>query len=205
MKILTKVAFAVLVALTLVACKPPTGGDTSDPAAPTTPTTPTTPTYTVSFNTGGTSIPSQTVTKGASATTPDVPTKTGYSFVGWYTDSTFTTAYDFSTAITADVTVYANWTVKEYNVTLNLDYTNEDWRFDSPIISQTKIPGIQGYRYTMKLKYGETLPTPTYVGTYEHAPRFLGWSVIGAAIDPMKYTIDFESTLYIHVKNYPYQ
>lgn len=65
---------------------------------------------TVSFDTdGGTAIPDQTVRSGATAEEPADPTKTGYDFKGWYKEDTFTTAFDFSTAITADTTVYAKF------------------------------------------------------------------------------------------------
>ena len=68
--------------------------------------------YTVTFDTdGGTSIPSQSVRSGNKATQPTNPTKSGYTFGGWYKEDTFTTAFDFDDAIVADTTVYAKFTV----------------------------------------------------------------------------------------------
>ena len=68
--------------------------------------------YTVSFNTdGGTAIPSQSVRSGNKATKPADPTKSGYTFGGWYKEDTFTTTFDFATeTIAADTTVYAKFT-----------------------------------------------------------------------------------------------
>lgn len=67
---------------------------------------------TVTFDTdGGTAIPSQEVRSGATATQPADPTKSGYTFGGWYKEDTFTTVFDFDDAITADTTVYAKFTV----------------------------------------------------------------------------------------------
>lgn len=43
-------------------------------------------------------------------TQPQTPTKTGYDFMGWYTDAACTTAYDFSTQQTSDLTLYAHFT-----------------------------------------------------------------------------------------------
>ena len=68
-------------------------------------------TFTVTFNTnGGSAVASQTVADGSKATKPADPTKDGYTFDGWYQDATFTVAFDFSSAITADITLYAKWT-----------------------------------------------------------------------------------------------
>lgn len=68
--------------------------------------------YTVSFDTdGGSTVESQTVVTGNKATKPAVnPTKKGYNFVGWYTDNTYTTEFDFeNTIITDNTTIYAKF------------------------------------------------------------------------------------------------
>jgi len=68
-------------------------------------------TYTVTFNTnGGSNVVSQKVKYGADADEPDDPTLDGYSFDGWYSDSGFSKAYDFSTEVTANIALYAKWT-----------------------------------------------------------------------------------------------
>lgn len=68
--------------------------------------------YTVSFDTdGGSTVETQTVVTGNKATKPAVnPTKKGYNFVGWYTDNTYTTEFDFENAIIRDnTTIYAKF------------------------------------------------------------------------------------------------
>lgn len=68
--------------------------------------------YTVSFDTdGGSTVESQTVVTGNKATKLAVnPTKKGYNFVGWYTDNTYTTEFDFeNTIITDNTTIYAKF------------------------------------------------------------------------------------------------
>ena len=68
--------------------------------------------YTVSFDTdGGTAIADQSVRDGQKAEKPDDPTKSGYTFGGWYKENTFTTVFDFDDPITADTTIYAKFTV----------------------------------------------------------------------------------------------
>ncbi len=67
--------------------------------------------YTVTFNVdGGSEIKSQTVKEGAKAEKPATnPTKEGYEFEGWFSDTAKTTAFDFNTVIKADTTIYAKW------------------------------------------------------------------------------------------------
>lgn len=68
--------------------------------------------YTVSFDTdGGSTVESQTVVTGNKATKPtSTPTKKGYNFVGWYTDNTYTTEFDFENTIIIDnTTIYAKF------------------------------------------------------------------------------------------------
>lgn len=67
-------------------------------------------TYTVIFNTnGGNNIVSQNIVAGNKITQPVNPTKTGYSFSGWYGDSGLTQPYNFSNAVNSNMTIYAKW------------------------------------------------------------------------------------------------
>ena len=64
----------------------------------------------VKFDTqGGSSVNGQTPASGSTVTKPTDPTREGYTFAGWYTDESCTKAYDFSVAVTADMTLYAKW------------------------------------------------------------------------------------------------
>jgi uncharacterized repeat protein (TIGR02543 family) len=80
----------------------------------------------VSFDLGGhgAPIPDQSVADGDPATEPTPPSATGYTFGGWYTDTSPTDPYDFSTAVTAPVTLHARWTIKQY--TVSFDPANGD-------------------------------------------------------------------------------
>lgn len=69
----------------------------------------------VSFETGeGSKVDSQTTADGKLVKPAD-PTRDGYTFGGWYTDEACTQAYDFSTPVTADLTLYAKWTKNAVN------------------------------------------------------------------------------------------
>lgn len=69
-------------------------------------------TYTVAFDTnGGSAVAPVTVDTGSTVTKPADPTKSGYTFGGWYKDSTLQTPWDFANGtVTADTTLYAKWT-----------------------------------------------------------------------------------------------
>ena len=63
---------------------------------------------------GGSTVLPQYVLSGDQADMPVSPTKDGYWFTGWYADSGFTTLFDFDSAVTADTTVYAQWSVPDF-------------------------------------------------------------------------------------------
>lgn len=68
----------------------------------------------VSFNAGeGSKVDFQTTAANGSVAKPADPTREGYTFAGWYTDEACTEAYDFSVAVTADMTLYAKWVKNE--------------------------------------------------------------------------------------------
>ena len=66
--------------------------------------------YEVSFITEHGKTPtSQNVPYNKTATDPGTLTEEGYTFIGWYTDDTYDTEFNFSTPITGDTKVYAKW------------------------------------------------------------------------------------------------
>ena len=67
--------------------------------------------YTVTYESnGGSTVPSQTVKYNETANKPANPTKSGYTFAGWYTEEKLTNKYDFATPVTGNITLYAKWT-----------------------------------------------------------------------------------------------
>lgn len=105
-------------------------------------------TYTVSFDsTGGSSVSSITVAYGSNYGSLSTPTKTGYTFNGWYTASSGGTQVAPSTKATSasDHTLYAQWTANSYTLTFNANGGS---------VSTT----------SKSIKYGDaygSLPTPT--------------------------------------------
>lgn len=81
-------------------------------------------TCTVTFNanyTGSTYSQTRTETFGSNYTLPTAPTRTGYTFAGWYKETGFTNQVTASTAVSneSNHTLYAKWTAKTYTVTFN--------------------------------------------------------------------------------------
>ncbi len=98
MKKILLTSLALLAVITLSACKPKE--------------------FTVTFDTqGGTAVEAVVVVDGEVVAKPEAnPTKdaegedSAWSFTDWYTDAAGTTAFDFTTPIEADTTLYAGWT-----------------------------------------------------------------------------------------------
>ena len=64
---------------------------------------------------GGSATGDQTPASGSTVAKPADPTRDGYTFAGWYTDKAYTKAYDFSSPVTADMTLYAKWVKNAVN------------------------------------------------------------------------------------------
>ena len=111
------------------------------------------PKYTVTFDSNGGSAvaPITDLLTGSTILAPTAPTRTGYTFGGWYKDSGLTDDWVFATdTVTANTTLFAKWTANTYNITYNLD-------------SGTNHPGNSStYTYAT----GLTLQNPTKSGSY---------------------------------------
>lgn len=77
------------------------------PSTPTKPEEPTVTKYTVTFDSdGGSSVSKQTVVSGKTATKPSNPTRSGYTFKGWYLNGA---EYNFPSKVTKNITLTAKW------------------------------------------------------------------------------------------------
>lgn len=85
--------------------------------------------YTVDFNSnGGTDVDPVEGEFGSTIEEPTEPTRTGYTFEGWYQDDDdFEEAWDFAsnTVPAENETLYANWAINTYEVTFT-DYDNTE-------------------------------------------------------------------------------
>ena len=84
----------------------------------------------VTFNSNnGSEVPTQYAKDGGKITRPEDPTREGFTFLGWY-DASYSTAYDFDTPVTQDVTLYAKWqatssSAETVTITLNYNYDSK--------------------------------------------------------------------------------
>ncbi len=78
--------------------------------------------YTLTFDTkGGSEIDALTLDFGSELTAPEPPTKTGYTFAGWYSDENYSEKFIFDIVEAQDITIYAKWNIITYKITYHLD------------------------------------------------------------------------------------
>ncbi|MDR3324708.1 MAG: InlB B-repeat-containing protein, partial [Spirochaetaceae bacterium] len=81
------------------------------------------PPFTVTFDANGGSVSPTSATVTYPATTvvnlPTAPTRTGYNFTIWQDGNG--TVFEADTSVTANITVYAQWTPKQTTITFNLN------------------------------------------------------------------------------------
>ena len=137
---------------------------------------------TITLNPNGGTLPEYSLVEGAAL---PIPTKTGYTFAGWYENPGFggSPVTDVPTGSTVGLTFYAKWTPNAYTVTFDANGGS---------VSQTSAVTVAG-----KLT---SLPTPAYDG-YD----FLGWFTDKEGGDKVTTDTVFtaDSVIYAHWQNIP--
>lgn len=125
--------------------------------------------YTLTFNPNGGSVSptSKSVAYGSQYGTLPTPTRTGYTFTGWYTAATGGTKVSTTTTMGAgNATIYAQWALTNYSITYNLNGgTNPSGVATSYNITSSTI----------------TLPTPSRNG-YSFGGWYTSSSLSGTAV-----------------------
>ena len=162
-----------------------------------------TDTYTVTFDAqGGSTVASQDVAKNGKVTKPTDPTRTGYTFGGWYKEAACTTAWNFDTdTVTGNITLYAKWTPVKKNYTITLNPAGGTLPADQPSTLTTnddgklaklpKEPTRTDYKF---LRW--TTSTGTEVTTdlvfNSNATIYAQWQKADGGADDQTYTISFD-------------
>ena len=158
------------------------------------PSNPVEDTYTVTFDYNYDDkgeYESVTAKAGETAVEPDDPTREGYTFGGWYTESDGGSKFDFDTEISADLTLYAKWNIESSGggggggsssggegtgVQPNTTYT---------VTFDTQVEGLTVESQTVKA--GETINEPE--DPEREGYTFMGW------IDEEGYIFEFDEAL----------
>ena len=143
--------------------------------------------YTVTFDSdGGSEVKSQEVSDGEKANEPDAPTKTGYTFGGWFVK---TTEWNFlAYTVTENVTLKAKWIANEYTLKFNSNGGNEIADMVVTYNSDYILPEPTKENYVfLGWKEGETV--------YEQSGKWQKTSgaTLTAEWDILRYTITFEN------------
>ena len=135
-------------------------------------------TYTITYNTNGGSAIADASVKAGNAITLPTPTRSGYTFEGWYSDSALTSKVTSPYTPTKSITLYAKWTENAA---------------DTYIITYNTNGGNNLANSTVKAGSSVTLPTPTRSGY-----NFAGWYTDSGLKDKVAspYTPTADVTLY---------
>src|SRR5574344_400692 len=111
------------------------------------------PIVTLNYKNGSATV-NQTVDYGTKFAQPTDPTMTGYTFGGWYASSNFSgSIFNFTAALTSDVTLYAKWTANQYTVTLDdqspttAGQGSVNATYDAAMPQLTTLPAKTGYTF----------------------------------------------------------
>jgi uncharacterized repeat protein (TIGR02543 family) len=103
--------------------------------------------YTVTFNNNGGDTAAVPAAKTVASpavnvdTLPVPPARSGYTFVGWYTQADGGSEFTTMTTVSGNITVYARWTGETYTVTFKSNYdTNETLYTETVTVPATTIP-----------------------------------------------------------------
>ena len=141
--------------------------------------------YTITFNSNdGTSVESQNVNAGEKLKEPTpAPTREGFTFDGWYEDSTFSTKFNFDTPITDNMTLYAKWTENKYTLTFDANGGSG---------TMTSVTDLTG-EYTL----------PANEFTAPSGKQFKGWSLTTDGAIVTKVDMTENRTVYAIWENIP--
>lgn len=182
--------------------------------------------YTVTFNPNGdgasTPITSKTVNYDDTYGDLPTPTRTGYTFDGWFTASSGGTPVISSTtfALLNDQTLYAHWTANNYNIKLfenvgditEITTIQATYDANTPTVPSQYIPSKTGYTF---LGFYDTSVTPKKYFNADGTPVNAKWTSVngislyghweintytinynlnqGTATNPSTYTIETEN------------
>ena len=142
-------------------------------------------TFTITFDSrGGSAVTNITGIKyGTTATRPTDPTLAGQSFVNWFTDEERTIPFVWTTAITQNITLFADWTTQQ--ITINFVTVHPSTVDDMP----ASMSGPSGSSIT------QPTPNPTRPGWV-----FAGWFIGSPEGTAMSWSTMPSSNVTLHAR-----
>ena len=154
--------------------------------------------YTVKFVSDYGSFADQTIEHGKLIETDKltIPEVEGYTFIGWYTDDTYSTEFDFTQPIKSNTTVYAKWTANDYEVSFITEHGDAPASQNVPYNGTATDPGKlseDGYTfigwyaddtYTKEFNFKTPITgdTKVYAKWEKNAPNTYALNVSGAFV-----------------------
>ena len=99
---------------------------------------------TLNYNYSGAQSQEIYLAKGATFGYPDIPTRSGYVFSGWYTDSACTNRYSFTGSLTFDLTLYAQWQVNSKGAVINVGTSVSSYLYGTSMQYYAFVPLVSG-------------------------------------------------------------
>ena len=153
--------------------------------------------YYVSFVTEHGDPPtSQNVKYNGTANDPGQLSEDGYTFIGWYTDDTYDTEFDFTKPIKSNTTVYAKWTANDYEVSFITEHgdapASQNVKYNNPATDPGELTA-EGYTfigwytdaaYTTEFDFTQPIQSNTtvYAKWEKNAPNTYALNVSGAFV-----------------------
>ena len=145
--------------------------------------------HTVTFSSNGSTYRQYEVYDGDTVSRPSNPSRTGYTFGGWYTDSDCRYSFNFNTPITSDITLYAKWTIKTYTVTFKSEgsvYRTSTVNYNSTV-SEPSDPVREGY------EFGGWYTNSSCTSPFSFSTRIASNTTLYAKWTESSFTVSFDS------------
>jgi len=129
--------------------------------------------YTVNFNhdSGMPAPPQQFIEHGGKVSEPTAMTRTGYTFGGWYKESSFTNQWNFaSDTVTSIITLYAKWIPNSAGITFDVKQITEG------------TPTINVDISISRTNNGYPITYPVSVNASDYDAGSIRWEVAGVGI-----------------------
>ena len=170
--------------------------------------TPASDTYTVTFeyNYGDKGVYQiAEVNDGDTVDSPENPSRSGYSFNGWYTKATGGEKFDFTTVISTSLTLYAQWEriYNSGNSTGGSVGDNDDTQTDNNkkenqiVLFDLNFPG-SGTRLSQSVVYGEHIIPPA--DPIRDGYQFDGWYTATDPNVPFDFNSEITTSMVLYAK-----